>query len=175
MPITACSSLGGLHLLRGTPPRSIKLEPALERILNFPLRGLVTCVFWSDSRKSSPDRYEGEVWSFTAPYFLLTTEKVPQCDHSLREVFNALYWIVRAGSPWQLLPNDFTPRETIFHQGRCWLEVDCPEAMVVDLHSMIPFASGRQGQYGIHGQSHLAVELAEQPAQWLQRLQTQAP
>ncbi|MGF6528047.1 transposase [Variovorax sp. PvP013] len=37
------------------------------------------------------------------------TQDAPQREHSLQEVFNALRWIVRAGSPWRLLPNGFPP------------------------------------------------------------------
>jgi hypothetical protein len=42
------------------------------------------------------------------------TEAAPQREHSLREVFNALRWIVLADSPWRLLPNDFLPWEAVY-------------------------------------------------------------
>jgi transposase len=54
--------------------------------------------------------------------------------------------MVRAGSPWRLLPNNFPPWEAVYKQSRLWLEAGCFEAMVMDLRSIIHFASGRQGQ-----------------------------
>jgi hypothetical protein len=40
-----------------------------------------------------------EEWEFVAPYLALVREDAPQREHDLREVFNALRWIVRAGAP----------------------------------------------------------------------------
>ena len=97
-------------------------------------------------RKPYPTDVSDEEWSFAAPYLVLMTQDAPQREHSLREVFNALRWIVRAGSPWRLLPNDFPPWEAVYQQTRRWLDAGCFEAMVMDLRSMIRFASGRQGQ-----------------------------
>jgi transposase len=45
------------------------------------------------------DVYDDE-WAFVAPYLTLVTEDAPHRDHSLREVFNALRWLVRAGASW---------------------------------------------------------------------------
>lgn len=44
-----------------------------------------------------------------APYLTLMDEDAPQRRYSLREAFNALRWLARAGAPWRLLPNDFPP------------------------------------------------------------------
>jgi len=98
------------------------------------------------SRKPYPTDVSDEEWSFAAPYLTLMEETAPQRQHSLREVFNALRWIVRAGAPWRLLPNDFPPWEAVYQQSRRWLEAGCFEAMVMDLRSMIRVAQGRQGQ-----------------------------
>jgi transposase len=47
-----------------------------------------------------------EEWAFVAPYLTLMSEEAPQREHSLREVFNGLRWMVRAGSGWRLMPHD---------------------------------------------------------------------
>lgn len=36
-----------------------------------------------------------------------------QRGHDLREVFNALRWLVRAGAPWRILPNCRIPDDCI--------------------------------------------------------------
>lgn len=98
------------------------------------------------SRKPYATDVSDEEWSFAAPYLTLMQHTAPQRPHSLREVFDALRWIVRAGAPWRLLQNDFPPWEAVYQQSRRWLEAGCFEAMVLDLRSMLRVALGRPGQ-----------------------------
>jgi transposase len=45
-----------------------------------------------------------EEWSFVAPYLSLMTPDASQLNHhDLREIFNALRWLVREGAPWRML------------------------------------------------------------------------
>jgi len=57
-------------------------------------------------RKSYPSDVSDEEWALVAPYLTLLTEDAPQREHSLREVFNGLRWIVRAGAAWRMMPHD---------------------------------------------------------------------
>ena len=43
------------------------------------------------------------------PYLTLMTEAAPQREHSLRELFNALRYVIRYGIAWRAMPNDFPP------------------------------------------------------------------
>ena len=97
-------------------------------------------------RKPYPTDVSDEEWSFAAPYLTLMDPQAPQREHDLREVFNALRWLVRAGAPWRMLPNDLPPWEAVYQQSRRWLDAGCFEAMVSDLRSIIRVAQGRQGQ-----------------------------
>ncbi|WP_375600801.1 transposase [Novosphingobium sp. MD-1] len=44
-----------------------------------------------------------------APYLTLKREDAGQREHSLREVFNGLFYIVKTGAPWRWMPNDLPP------------------------------------------------------------------
>jgi transposase len=59
------------------------------------------------NRKPYPSDISDEEWSFIAPYLTLMVEDAPQRTHDLREVFNALRWIVRTGAPWRMMPTNF--------------------------------------------------------------------
>ena len=59
-------------------------------------------------------------WGFCAPYLTLMTEDAPQREHSLREVFNGLRYIVRTGCQWRLMPNDMPPWFTVYQQWPLW-------------------------------------------------------
>ncbi len=87
-----------------------------------------------------------EEWNFAAPYLALIDEQAPQRRYSLREVFNALRWLARAGAPWRLVPHDLPPWAVVYQQFRRWEEAGCFEAMVSDMRSIIRAAQGRQGQ-----------------------------
>ena len=98
------------------------------------------------SRRPYPSDVSDEEWSFVAPYLILMVQSSPQRQHDLREVFNALRWLVRAGAPWRMLPNDLPPWEAVYPQSRRWLDAGCFEAMASDLRSIIRVAQGKQGQ-----------------------------
>jgi transposase len=97
-------------------------------------------------RRPYPTDVSDEEWYFAAPCLTLMNKDAPQRRYELREMFNALRWIVRAGAPWRLLPNDVPPWELVYQQTQRWIQAGCFEAMVNDLRSIIRVAQGRQGQ-----------------------------
>lgn len=84
-------------------------------------------------RKPYPTDVSDEAWGFVAPYLTLIDEQAPQRHHELRELFNALRWLVRAGAPWRLLPTNFLPWPAVYPQTQRWLKAGCFEAIVHDL------------------------------------------
>ena len=95
------------------------------------------------TRKPYPTDVGDEEWAFVAPYLTLMDPEAPQRDHDLRDVFDALRWVVRAGAPWRFLPNDFPPWAAVYQQTRRWLAAGCFEAMVHDLRCVLRLAAGR--------------------------------
>jgi transposase len=95
------------------------------------------------TRKPYPSDVSDEEWAFVAPYLALVREDAPQRTHNLREVFNALRWIVRAGASWRMLPHDFPSWEAVYQQTQRWLSAGVFEAMVHDLRALLRLASGR--------------------------------
>jgi transposase len=100
----------------------------------------------TEPRKPYPTDVTDEEWAFVAPYLTLMDE-APQRRYPLREVFNALRWIVRAGAPWRLLPTNFPrpggTRPAVYQQTRRWIAAGCFEAMVHDLRALLRWADGR--------------------------------
>ena len=100
----------------------------------------------STPRKPYPSDVTDEEWAFVAPYLTLMTPTAPQRHHDLREVFNAVRWLVRTGSQWRYLPHDFPPWEAVYQQAQRWLNAGCFEAMVDDLRALLRLADGRDPQ-----------------------------
>src|SRR5215207_8217408 len=97
-------------------------------------------------RDAYPSDVSDEEWAFVAPYLTLMKEDAPQRDHSLREVFNGLRWIVRTGSPWRYLPHDLPPYHTVYQQTQRWLRAGAFAAIVADLRVLIRLGEGKTEQ-----------------------------
>ena len=97
-------------------------------------------------RKPYPSDVSDDEWAFVAPYLTLMTEGAPQRTYSLREVFNGVRWIARAGAPWRMMPNDLPPWEAVYQQTQRWLNAGVFEAIVHDLRMLLRLADGRTAQ-----------------------------
>ena len=95
------------------------------------------------ARKPYPSDVTDEEWDFVASYLTLMKEDAPQREHDLREVFNAMRWIVRTGSPWRYMPNDLPPWEVVYQQSQRWLASGVFEAMTQDLRRILRVLEGR--------------------------------
>src|SRR5215472_3471173 len=84
------------------------------------------------ARKPYPSDVSDEEWAFVAPYLALVRADAPQRRHDLREVFNAVRWVVHTGAPWRWLPHDLPPWDIVNQQTRCWLDAGVFEAIVAD-------------------------------------------
>jgi transposase len=97
-------------------------------------------------RKRYPSDVSDDEWAFVAPYLALIREDAPQRSHDLREVFNALRWLVRAGAPWRFLPGDLPPWGAVYQQTQRWLAAGVFESIVHDLRELLRLACGRNAQ-----------------------------
>ena len=99
-----------------------------------------------ETRKPYPSDVTDEEWAFVAPYLTLMRDDAPQRRHDLREVFNALRYLVRTGAPWRLLPNDLPPWAAVYQQTQRWLAAGVFEAVAHDLRALLREAQGRAPQ-----------------------------
>jgi transposase len=98
------------------------------------------------TRKAYPSDVSDDEWAFVAPYLTLMREDAPQREHSLREVFNALRYIVRTGMQWRMMPNDLPPWHTVYQQTQRWVKAGVFEEMVHDLRMLMREIDGRMQQ-----------------------------
>ena len=97
-------------------------------------------------RTPYPTDVSDDEWAFVAPYLTLLPEDAGQRTYSLREVFNGLRWIARAGAPWRLMPNDLPPWYVVYQQTQRWQAAGCFAALVDDLRLLLREAQGRKRQ-----------------------------
>lgn len=85
------------------------------------------------ARKPYPTDVTDEQWAFVEPYLTLIRTDAPQRHHDLRDVLNALFWLVRTGGQWRMMPNDMPPWHAVYEQARRWMEAGVFEAITHDL------------------------------------------
>jgi transposase len=96
--------------------------------------------------KAYPRDVSDDEWALVAPYLTLIAGEAPQRDHSLREVFNGLRWMVRAGAAWRMMPHDLPPWHTVYQQRQRWLKAGVFDAIVHDLRELLRVAQWRHAQ-----------------------------
>jgi transposase len=95
------------------------------------------------NRKPYRSDVSDEEWHFVLPYLTLMRMDAPQRRHDLREVFNALRWVVRTGAQWDYLPHEFPAWPVVYQQARRWIAAGVFAAMAHDLRVLLRVAAGR--------------------------------
>lgn len=95
-------------------------------------------------RKPYPSDVSDDEWAFVVPYLTLLPLDAAQRDHDLREVFNGLRYVIRAGLQWRYLPNDFPPWAAVYQQSQRWFAAGCFEAIVHDLRALLRVLAERE-------------------------------
>jgi putative transposase len=70
-------------------------------------------------RSYSTDLTDAE-WSCFEPHVPVPRERGRPRIHTTREILNAIFYVVRSGCPWRLVPRDFPPWETVYWWFRRW-------------------------------------------------------
>jgi len=98
------------------------------------------------TRKAYLSDVSDDEWAFVAPYLTLMKEDAPQREHSLREVFNGLRYVVKTGMQWRMIANDLPPWYTVYQQTQRWLKAGVFEDIVRDLRMLMREIEGRAPQ-----------------------------
>ncbi|MCB8878561.1 IS5 family transposase [Acidisoma silvae] len=98
------------------------------------------------TRKPYPSDVSNEEWSLVVGYLTLMKEDALQQEYPLRELFNALRYVIRYGIAWCAMPNDLPPWHAVHQQAHRWLAAGCFETVAQDLRAVLRLAAGRQGE-----------------------------
>jgi putative transposase len=71
-------------------------------------------------RKTYPTDLSDEEWKYIAPHMPRPKGHGRPRMHSLREILNAIFYVLRSGCQWRLLPHDFPRWPTVYHYFRKW-------------------------------------------------------
>src|SRR5919112_1082769 len=71
-------------------------------------------------RKPYPTDLSDAEWNYIEPHLPATKDHGRPRLHSLREILDAIFCVLRSGCAWRLLPHDFPPWKTVYHYFRFW-------------------------------------------------------
>src|SRR5215208_2269400 len=69
-------------------------------------------------RKPYPTDLSDAEWTCLQPYLPTPTVGRRPRTHSLRDVFDAIFYVLKSGCHWRLLPHDFPPWSTVYYHFR---------------------------------------------------------
>ena len=71
-------------------------------------------------RKPYPTDLSDEEWKYIEPHMPTPEGRGRPRVHSLREILDATFYVLRSGCQWRMLPNDFPRWPTVYHYFRKW-------------------------------------------------------
>jgi transposase len=98
------------------------------------------------TRKSYPSDVSDAEWEFLLPYLTLMRSDAPQRQYSLRDVFDAVRYVVKTGCQWDFLPHDFPPWTAVYQQARRWSAAGVFEDIAHDLRMILRMVAEREAQ-----------------------------
>ena len=98
------------------------------------------------TRKSYPSDVSDTEWDFLLPYLTLMREDAPQRSNDLREVYDALRYVVKTGCQWRQMPHDFPDWTVVYQQALRWFRAGVFEDVAHDLRVILRLVDGREAQ-----------------------------
>lgn len=69
-------------------------------------------------RKTYPTDLSDDEWKYIEPHMARPKGRGRPHIHSLREILNAIFYVLRSGCQWRMLPHDFPRQPTVYHYFR---------------------------------------------------------
>jgi transposase len=96
------------------------------------------------TRKSYPSDVTDSDWEFLLPYLTLMRQDAPQRSNDMREVFNAIRYVVKTGCQWRMLPHDLPEWTVAYQQARRWIQAGVFEQVTHDLRVILRLIHERE-------------------------------
>ena len=72
------------------------------------------------NRRAYPTDLRDEEWAVLAPLIPPAKPGGRPRTTEIREVLNAIFYLLRSGGAWRLLPHEFPPWQTVYDYFRSW-------------------------------------------------------
>ena len=93
-------------------------------------------------RRYSTDLTDAE-WAILEPLIPAVKGGGRPALHARREILNAIFYLVRGGGAWRLLPHDLPPWQTVYHYFRLWRRDGTWDTVLAGLRAQVRQRAGR--------------------------------
>lgn len=97
-------------------------------------------------RQGYPTDLTDAEWAYLAPHLPPASPRGRPRVHSYRMILNAIFYLLRSGCAWRLLPADVPPWQTVYHYFRQWRRDGTWEALHTALREQLRVRQGRAAQ-----------------------------
>jgi len=99
-------------------------------------------------RQGYPTDLTDAEWALLEPHLPPASPRGRPRVHSYRVIVNAIFYLVRGGCAWRLLPRDLPPRQTVYHYSRAWRDDGTWGQLNTVLREQLRVRQGRAAQPG---------------------------
>lgn len=97
-----------------------------------------------ENRQSYPSDLTDKEWEKLQVHLPAPSHRGRPLEYTLREILNAILYILRAGCAWRMLPHDLPPWQTVYYHFRKWRKDGTWEALNTVLREEVRQAAGRE-------------------------------
>lgn len=97
-------------------------------------------------KRAYPSDLSDPEWNELEPYLPPPHRRDRPRRHDLRDIINAVFYLVRTGCPWRYLPSEYPPWQTVYHYVRSWRLDGTWERIHTALREQLRRAVGRNPQ-----------------------------
>jgi putative transposase len=113
-------------------------------------------------RTPYPTDVTDEQWKLVEPFLPQAKLGGRPRKTDLREVLNALFYLVRTGCQWRMLPHEFPPWRTCYNYYRAWIDSGTWDEIVYLLRTDVRLEAGRNEQPRVAAIDSQSVKTTEQ-------------
>lgn len=97
-------------------------------------------------RKSYPSDLSDAEWQIIEPLIPPAKTGGRPCEQDMREIVNTIFYLLRAGCSWRMLPHDFPPWQTVYYYFAQWRDGEIFRQMNDALRAGLRVTVGREEQ-----------------------------
>ena len=98
------------------------------------------------TREVYPTDLTDAEWNYLVPHLPAPKEVGRPRRHTVREILNAIFYLLRSGCAWRLLPHDLPPWKAVYHYFRLWRVQGIWDTIHQALRAAIRATDGRDPQ-----------------------------
>jgi transposase len=114
-------------------------------------------------REGYPSDLNDQEWELLSPLLPSPAKLGRPARYERRAVLNAIFYVVRSGCAWRLLPNDLPPWRLVYHYFACWRESGLWQELNDALRELVREQGGKKKLPALRSSTHRVLKWLTTP------------